>query len=75
MTWKSWHEQSPARKAAMLTLGSVELALTATAAVDLLRRPADQIRGPKTLRWLGILVQPFGPVAYLAWARRRSAPR
>ena len=69
-TKKSWEELS-GRKAAMLTLGSVEFALTATAAVDLLRRPADRIRGPKALWWPAIFVQPVGPVAYLAWGRRR----
>jgi hypothetical protein len=67
----SWRELSPARKAVTLVLGSVELALTTTAAVDLLRRPADRIRGPKALWWPAIFVQPVGPVAYLAWGRRR----
>ena len=71
MRTKSWEELSPGRKAAMLTLGSVEFALTATAAVDLLRRPAERIRGPKALWWPAIFVQPVGPVAYLAWGRRR----
>jgi hypothetical protein len=67
----SWKELSPGRRVAMLTLGSAEVALTATAAVDLLRRPADRIHGPKALWWLGIFVQPVGPVAYLALGRRR----
>ena len=55
----------------VLVAAPVELALTATAAVDLARRPAARIRGPKALWWLGIFVQPIGPVAYLAWGRRR----
>ena len=54
-----------------LVVAPVELALTATAALDLARRPSAQIRGPKALWWLGILVQPVGPIAYLKWARRR----
>jgi hypothetical protein len=54
-----------------LVLGPIEVILTVTAAVDLARRPADRIRGPKALWWLGILVQPVGPIAYLKWARRR----
>jgi hypothetical protein len=57
----------------MLGLASIELVLTSTAAIDLLRRPAAQIRGPKPLWWLGIFVQPVGPIAYLAWARHRRA--
>lgn len=49
---------------------------TATVAtMDLARRPRRQIRGPKALWWPTLLVQPFGPVAYLGWGRRRgSAP-
>jgi len=54
-----------------LVLAPIEVALTITAAVDLARRPADQIRGPKALWWLGILIQPLGPVTYLKWARHR----
>jgi hypothetical protein len=48
----------------------VEVVLTAVAAVDLARRPRREIRGPKAAWWLGILVQPLGPVAYLGWGRR-----
>jgi hypothetical protein len=51
-------------------LAPVEIILTSIAAVDLARRPRQQIRGPKPLWWLGILIQPFGPVAYLGWGRR-----
>jgi hypothetical protein len=54
---------------AIVALASVELALTATALVDLARRPADQVRGPKALWALGCFVQPVGPVAYLAIGR------
>jgi hypothetical protein len=52
-----------------LVLAPIEVVLTVTAAVDLARRPAGQIRGPKALWWLGILVQPAGPIVYLKWAR------
>lgn len=57
-------------RAVVITLASVELVLTSTAAVDLYRRPQDQVRGPKTLWWLGIFVQPVGSVAYLTLGRR-----
>ena len=59
------------QRIATLVAAPVELVLTATAAVDLARRPAARIRGPKALWWLGIFVQPIGPIAYLTWARRR----
>jgi hypothetical protein len=51
-------------------LTAVEIALTATALVDLARRPARQVRGPKQLWLLGCFVQPVGPLAYLALGRR-----
>ena len=38
--------------------------------VDLMRRPASQVRGPKLLWAAGFVVQPVGPVAYLLWGRR-----
>jgi Phospholipase_D-nuclease N-terminal len=51
-------------------LAAVETALTATALVDLARRLARQIRGPKPLWLLGCIVQPVAPIAYLALGRR-----
>jgi hypothetical protein len=48
----------------------VETAFTATALVDLARRPARQVRGPKQLWLLGCFVQPVGPLAYLTLGRR-----
>jgi hypothetical protein len=49
----------------------VEAILTAVAAADLIQRPQSEIHGRKGLWWLGIFVQPVGPVAYLSWARHR----
>ena len=57
----------------MLTVASVELALTATALVDLAMRPAAEVRGRKAVWALAVFVQPVGPIAYLAWGRH--APR
>ena len=55
----------------MIALGGVEVVLTAVALTDLSRRPAAQVRGPKTLWALAAFVQPLGPVAYLLGGRRR----
>lgn len=68
-----WKDLPRQRRGAIIALASVELALTAAAAADLVRRPADLVRGPKPLWWLAIFVQPVGPVAYLAWGRNASA--
>jgi hypothetical protein len=70
MASRRWSELNRGQRAAVLTLSSVELALTATAVVDLRRRPADRIRGPRWLWWPVLFVQPFGPVSYLIWGRR-----
>lgn len=73
MAKKSWDELSGSQKALILTGISIELALTATALVDLVRRPRAQVRGPKGLWALGLVVQPVGPIAYLALGRRPAA--
>jgi hypothetical protein len=67
---KKWSELSSRQQTAILVLGSIEVALTATALADLMRRPSDQVRGDKRLWALGVFVQPFGPIAYLAWGAR-----
>jgi hypothetical protein len=65
-----WEELSRTRRATILTLASIEVALTATALVDLAVRPDGLVRGRRKWWALGCLVQPIGPVAYLAWGRR-----
>lgn len=66
---KRWSELSGTQQAAILVAASIELALTATALVDLVRRPAAEVRGPKGLWALGVFVQPVGPIAYLTYGR------
>ncbi len=68
---RSWSQLSGRQKAVILTLSSVEVALTATAAVDLWYRPRTEVNGVKARWWPVLLVQPFGPVAYLLRGRRR----
>ncbi|WP_344205473.1 PLDc N-terminal domain-containing protein [Nonomuraea bangladeshensis] len=65
-----WDDMSGKRRGVVIALASVEIALTAAAAVDLCRRPAADVRGRKGLWWPAIFVQPVGPVAYLLWGRR-----
>lgn len=70
MANKKWSELSSGQQTAILTLASVEMALTATALVDLIRRPADQVHGRKAVWAVALFVQPVGPIAYL-WVHRR----
>ncbi|MDT5033175.1 MAG: hypothetical protein QOC94_3346 [Actinoplanes sp.] len=59
------------QQAGIIALAGVEVVLTTAAIVDLVRRPRDSVRGPKTLWFLTFPVQPFGPIAYLTLGRRR----
>lgn len=69
MQRRRWNELSPWRKTAVLVLAPIELTLTAVAAADLVRRPAEQVRGRKAAWWPAIFVQPAGPILYLWWGR------
>ena len=68
---KRWSELTPGQKAGVVVVGTVQVALLAVAATDLVRRPAEQVRGPKWA-WAPVLaVNGVGPVAYLVCGRRR----
>ena len=71
MARRTWGDLPRGQRVATMVLTPVELILTAVAARDLARRPADKIRGPRIAWWPALLVQPVGPVAYLWWGRRR----
>ena len=67
---RKWSELSSSQKAGVVVVGAIEVVLTALAMKDLASRPAVQVRGPKWLWSLVCLVQPVGPIAYLALGRR-----
>ena len=62
-----------AQRTLVVVGGAVEVVLTTIALVDLARRPAGQVRGPKAAWALAAFVQPVGPIAYLVWGRRAAA--
>ena len=66
---KAWRELTPTQQRVIIAGAVVEAVLTTVALIDLVRRPADQVRGPKALWALGMFVQPVGPIAYFAFAR------
>ena len=68
---KQWSDLTDGQRAAIVVAAGVELVLTSIALVDLARRPAAQVRGPKALWVLGSVVQPVGPIAYLLFGRRQ----
>jgi hypothetical protein len=76
MADRRWGDLSP-RTRQLITVGAVvEGILKVAALVDIARRPAGQIRGPKWA-WVPtvLLVNSFGgaPLAYFAFGRRRDA--
>ena len=68
---KSWSDLTSTQKTLAVVAGAAELAATAWCLRDLTRRPADQVRGPKAVWVPALSVQPFGPLAYVLWGRRR----
>lgn len=74
MPKKRWSELSQAQRTTIVVAAAAEIVLTTIALADIARRPGAQVRGPKVLWVLGFVVQPFGPLAYLAAGRRRTPP-
>ena len=68
-TKRQWSDLTGTQQKVIVVSSAVEAVLTAVALVDLRRRPAAQVRGPKALWALGCFVQPIGPVAYLVLGR------
>ena len=74
MAGLKWSELSKRNQRLLIAVAVVETSLKAAALVDIKRRPASQIRGPK---WAWIpavsIVNSAGlaPIAYFVWGRRR----
>ena len=68
-----WQELTPRQRQAMVVRGALQMGLLAAALADLHRRPASQIRGPKSL-WAAISFANYlgvGPISYFLIGRRR----
>lgn len=70
---QKWHALSPTQQRLLVVAAALDTAAKTAALVDLSRRPADGVRGPKWL-WAGALplVNSAGvlPAAYFLFARR-----
>jgi len=69
---KKWSDLTVTQQRAIIVAGVVEAVVTAAALWDIVRRPASDVRGPKAGWVLSFVVQPFGPLAYLATGRRTT---
>ena len=67
---KKWSELTPTQQRLIIAGGAVEVVLTTAALVSLARRPSAAVRGPKAVWLAALVVQPVGPLAYLAFGRR-----
>jgi hypothetical protein len=72
---KRWSDLSPRTRKLIIVGGVAEAGLKAAAAMDLKRRAADQIRGPKWAWFAGLVINSAGlvPLSYFIFGRRRDS--
>ncbi len=68
---KRWADMSPAQRTGNVLMAVVETALVVLALLDLRRRPANEIRGSKRMWAMTAFIQPFGPVIYFIFGRKK----
>jgi hypothetical protein len=69
---KRWADLSDGQRKLLVAAATAEAALKITALIDIQRRPADQIRGPKALWRAAMAINLLGPVLYFAVGRKRG---
>ena len=78
MDARAWSDLSRRGRTLIITAAVAEGILKTAALIDIVRRPADQIRGSKWM-WAPVVVavNSFGgaPLAYFAFGRRRNGAR
>ena len=72
MARQKWSDLSDQQRVLIVAVAAAELSLKIVALVDINRRPAEQIRGPKALWRAAMAVNLLGPLSYFAVGRRRS---
>jgi hypothetical protein len=65
-----FRELSVPRRVGIVVLGAIQLTLLIVAQVDIQRRAADEVNGPKALWRLLCLINFVGPLSYFRWGRR-----
>ncbi|HWG12850.1 MAG TPA: hypothetical protein VG268_06230 [Streptosporangiaceae bacterium] len=73
MAGRHWSDLSPRTRRLVIAGAGAEALLKLAVLVDLKRRPAREVRGPKRVWALSMVVNSAGaiPVAYFALGRRR----
>jgi hypothetical protein len=67
---KRWANLSDGQRKLLLAAAAVELSLKVAALIDIKRRPANQVRGPKALWRAAMAVNGIGPVSYFVIGRK-----
>lgn len=68
-----WSQLTKCQRSAIVAGAVVQVTLLTAAQIDIARRSAVDIRGPKVLWRILTLINFIGPIAYFAIGRRRSA--
>jgi Phospholipase_D-nuclease N-terminal len=68
---KRWSDLSREKRAGIAGVGVVQVGLLIAALVDIVRRPADQIKGSKPLWAAASFINFVGPLAYFRFGRKR----
>lgn len=67
---RRWSELSARQRTAICVAGSVQISLCVAALVDIRRRPASELNGPKWAWTAAAFVNFAGPLAYFRFGRR-----
>jgi hypothetical protein len=70
---KRWADLSVTQRRLLVAAAAAEASLKIAALIDIQRRAASQIRGPKALWRAAMVVNLLGPVSYFAVGRKRGA--
>lgn len=72
MAKMTWSDLSATQQRLVYVAAAVEVVLTATVLFDLARRPGSAVHGSRLAWAVSCVVQPVGPLAYLAYGRIRE---
>jgi hypothetical protein len=70
--WR-WSDLSDTQRKLLVAAAACEASLKIAALIDIQRRPASQIRGPKALWRAAMVVNLLGPLSYFVVGRKRAA--
>jgi hypothetical protein len=68
-----WANRSEGQRTLLIAAATAEATLKIVALIDIQRRPATQIRGPKALWRAAMAVNLLGPLSYFTIGRKRAA--